>query len=219
MLMNPTPRRVFARSLRDAIACAVLLAFPGAALAQTTSAQNMWTTAALAPEGEPAATARAGQSRLQLDVPRFDAALRAAPLERSGTPGPDTHVWLPMPDGSFELFRVVASPIMEPGLAARYPTITSYALRGVNDASLVGRLSRGPRGMHALLKTGQGMVQVNPDAASGHPYYRTVIGPRDATRSSRRGAERNARPRGRARSPRCPRRARHGPRRRVGSAV
>jgi hypothetical protein len=156
-----------------AAACAALVAV--AALAQTTPSQNMWSEAT-AREGRHLAAAGADQSRLyQVDAARFDAALQSAPLEFSRGQAAQAQVWLPMPDGSYELFGVMESPIMQPGLASRYPAIKTYSLTGLTNPRLAGRLDRNHRAMHALVKTGEGMVQVNPDGGIGHPFYRSVV--------------------------------------------
>ena len=47
---------------------------------------------------------------------------------------------LPLPNGSFEKFRVVESPIMEPGLAAQFPNIKTYSIKGIDDAYANGKI-------------------------------------------------------------------------------
>jgi hypothetical protein len=47
---------------------------------------------------------------------------------------------LPLPNGSFEKFRVVESPIMEPGLAAQFPNIKTYSVKGIDDAYANGKI-------------------------------------------------------------------------------
>ena len=108
----------------------------------------------------------------QLDTVRFDGFLRRAPAEGSGAPS--LVVGLPMPDGVSMLFRVEESPLMDPALAARFPAIRTFTLRGVDDPSITGRMDRNHRNLHALLLTGQGAVQINPDAQLEHPHYRSV---------------------------------------------
>lgn len=153
-------------------AALALTLFATAGFAQPVPGQEMWREAP-APQEERLAAATAGSRLYQVDAARFDSALRSAPL-KSSQGQPASQVWLPMPDGSFELFQVLESPVMQPGLAARYPAIKTYSLRGVTDRSVIGRLDRNRRDMHVLLRTGQGAVQVNPDSRSGHPYYRSV---------------------------------------------
>jgi hypothetical protein len=45
-----------------------------------------------------------------------------------------------LPNGSFEKFRVVESPIMEPGLAAQFPNIKTYSVKGIDDAYANGKI-------------------------------------------------------------------------------
>src|SRR5688572_1793464 len=49
---------------------------------------------------------------------------------RSAAP---TVVTLPHPDGGFERFALVDSPVMEAGLAALHPEIKTYAGKGIDD--------------------------------------------------------------------------------------
>jgi Metallo-peptidase family M12B Reprolysin-like len=69
---------------------------------------------------------------------------------------------LPMPDGRLLDFVVTESPVMEPGLAARYPQIRTFRVRAVNDASVTGRIDIGPHGFHAFLATAAGNVFIDP---------------------------------------------------------
>ncbi|MBA2418968.1 MAG: hypothetical protein H0V59_08540, partial [Nocardioidaceae bacterium] len=47
---------------------------------------------------------------------------------------------LPSPDGGFESFSVTESAVMQPGLAAKHPEISTYAGRSVDDPSQTVRL-------------------------------------------------------------------------------
>src|SRR5919202_1326664 len=78
---------------------------------------------------------------------------------------------LPLPDGSSGTFRVVQSPIMEPGLAARYPQITTYIAQGVDDPTATARLDRTPLGFHAMVLSASGTWFVDPYSRSDTTYY------------------------------------------------
>ncbi len=69
---------------------------------------------------------------------------------------------LPLPDGRSEEFDLIASPVMAPGLAARYPAIRSFQVRGRNDRRLTGRLSISAEGFYGALKTPEGEVYIDP---------------------------------------------------------
>jgi hypothetical protein len=49
-------------------------------------------------------------------------------------------ITLPMPDGSFALFRVEESPIMEPDLAATLPNVRTYRAEGIDVPEATARL-------------------------------------------------------------------------------
>ncbi len=89
---------------------------------------------------------------------------RAYTLDRAGledllarAPGEDARgaatnavsISVPAPDGELVEFAVVESPVMEDGLAAANPDITTYAGRGVDDPTASIRLDVTPAGFHA----------------------------------------------------------------------
>ena len=74
---------------------------------------------------------------------------------------------LPMPDGSLARFQIVESPIMQDGLAERFPEIRTYKVFGIDDEYASGRIDITPRGFSGMLQTSQGRVFIDPDYASG----------------------------------------------------
>lgn len=78
---------------------------------------------------------------------------------------------LPMPDGSWETFRVVESPVMMPGLAARYPSIKSFKGYGLSSKGASARFDLSPKGFHAIMKTPKGEVYIDPYASEQTSYY------------------------------------------------
>jgi hypothetical protein len=69
---------------------------------------------------------------------------------------------LPMPDGSFQRFAVVESPILAPELAARYPDIKTFVAQGVDNPVAVARLDFTPNGFHAMVIAPEGTAFVDP---------------------------------------------------------
>ncbi len=102
----------------------------------------------------------------------FDSVLRLAPMEFQNAPAAVT-IALPMPGGEIQRFAVEESPIMQPELASRYPTIKTYSLRGIDDPTISGRLDRNANEMHALLLTHSAAVEIDPAPGRSHPYYRS----------------------------------------------
>ena len=82
----------------------------------------------------------------------FTARAQSAPQEIS----------IPMPDGSYQRFAIVNSPVMHPALAARYPEIQTFAGQGIDDPSATARVDWTPKGFHAQILRPAGTIYVDP---------------------------------------------------------
>ncbi len=113
------------------------------------------------------ATSPGNIAKFVLDAGKMEAALAQAPLQFSAAAAaaPAT-LAVPMPDGRVVEYRVESSPILQPGIAARYPGIRSYALREAGGRGH-GRLTWTAAGAHALIATERGLVHVAPLALGG----------------------------------------------------
>ena len=86
-------------------------------------------------EGEP--TIKPAEYRvINLDLEQLDELLKSAPHENSVRPSDSpVIISLPLPDGTYEKFSFVNSPVMSPLLAARYPEIQVFLGQGVDSPS------------------------------------------------------------------------------------
>lgn len=105
----------------------------------------------------------------RLDVDAMRAKLKTAPPEFSGsTPMSGLVLSLPMPDGTFQRFLVEHSPIVEAGLAAKYPELNeTYRGQGIDDPTATVRLDFLPMGFHAMVLTAKGSVLIDPYFRNG----------------------------------------------------
>jgi hypothetical protein len=116
---------------------------------------------------------------------RLDAVLAQAPTEAqagvaAASSSAQTVLELPLPDGTLQHFAIVESPIMAPELAARYPEITTYEARGIDDPTAVATLDRTPAGFHAMILSGSDTVFIDPYLRGNDTlyasYYRSDYG-------------------------------------------
>lgn len=98
-----------------------------------------------------------------LNVDEMKGLLNRAPLEftREAINNPIV-VSLPMPDGTFQSFYCVESPVMHPDLAVRYPEIKTYLGQGKEDRRKNVRLDFTPHGFHAMILSPEGNVFIDP---------------------------------------------------------
>lgn len=100
--------------------------------------------------------------------------LFAAPSEKSVNV---THsgciIYLPVPDGSFQRFRVVESPIMAEALAAAFPQIKTFSIHGVDDPYASGKLDWNAFGFHGLIRSPKGDFFIDPFCVGNTKDYIT----------------------------------------------
>jgi hypothetical protein len=76
---------------------------------------------------------------------------------------------LPVRSGRVERFNAVESSIMAPGLAAKFPGIKTYRIRGIDDPLASGRVTVTPRGINAMVHNRSGTWYLDP---AGQELYR-----------------------------------------------
>lgn len=160
--------------MKRAFTIFIVLCISGLSWAQ--SAQNFWTDVSsdnmFLPRNAEVELPATNHRALSLDFGAMLSTLRQAPMEftEAGRNSP-VIMALPMPDGTFENFRIQEAPVMAPGLAARYPQIRSFKGFGVDSKRSYVRLDYGPDGFHAYLRTPKGEVYIDPYASNQTAYY------------------------------------------------
>ncbi|SNS60313.1 Putative Ig domain-containing protein [Asanoa hainanensis] len=87
---------------------------------------------------------------------------------------------LPTPAGGFQRFTLVDSPVMEAGLAAKHPEITTYAGKGIDDPTATIRADLTPLGFHASVRSPHGAWYIDPYYNQDQSLYASYYG-RDLT--------------------------------------
>ncbi|MDX2248791.1 MAG: M12 family metallo-peptidase [Bacteroidia bacterium] len=98
----------------------------------------------------------------RLNKSALDQKLSQAPMEFTPAAANPTEIKLPMPDGSFERFSIVESPVMAPELAAKYPEIKTYSGKGIDNPTAYIRMDKTPKGFHAIVLSAAGSVLIDP---------------------------------------------------------
>jgi hypothetical protein len=110
-----------------------------------------------------------------------------APLEFSedARREPDAAVVeLPTPDGRFERFRLLESPVLSPALAAEYPDWKTFQAYGLDDPTATARLGVTLNGFHATVFSARGTFQIDPFQRGDVDNYITYF-KRDLTAAKR----------------------------------
>ncbi len=99
-----------------------------------------------------------------LEEQAVNALLSQAPLEFSDLAATKAITFaVPAPDGTFESFSIVESPILEPKLAEKFPGIKTYRGQGLNNPAATIRLGVTSKGFHAqILAPDNGDFYIDP---------------------------------------------------------
>ncbi|HSL54660.1 MAG TPA: M12 family metallo-peptidase [Pyrinomonadaceae bacterium] len=106
---------------------------------------------------------------LSLDTIHLQSLLRRAPREFTTADAPI--ISLPMPDGSMLRFKIHDSPIMEEGLAARFPDIRTFSGQSLDGSAATTRFDWTPQGFHAIVLTTRGTVLIEPHGPNQTSTY------------------------------------------------
>ncbi len=110
---------------------------------------------------------------LSLSVPQMKSLLAQAPLwHTQAAESQSIVISLPMPDGSFQQFRIMEAPIMHPDLQAKFPTLRSYAGQGIDDPTAFFRGDFTLKGFHGMVRSFEhGTVFIDPYSAADVQNY------------------------------------------------
>ena len=111
---------------------------------------------------------------VRLDEEALLQALSSAPMEFTGDASRNPIISLPMPDGTMARFRFEHSPVVEPGLAAKYPELNAtYRAQGIDDPAASCRFDLMLSGFHAIILSPSGTVLIDPYAQGETTNYIT----------------------------------------------
>lgn len=170
----------FSKKIRVSLSVAAtfVLSFAATAFGQTTHQPNerMWEDIdgrSLDPAAKRLIVPMAYRT-VRLDPAALARTLQRAPMEftREATENPAI-IYLPMPDGTMARFRFEESPVMEPGLAAKYPGFKTYRAQGIDDPAASSRFDWLPTGFHAIILAPSGTVLIDPYAQGDTTNYIT----------------------------------------------
>ncbi|TAK36519.1 MAG: T9SS type A sorting domain-containing protein [Saprospiraceae bacterium] len=109
---------------------------------------------------------------LALDLDALRNFLREAPMEfTDAARNAPLVLQFPMPDGQMDDFAVWESPIMAPGLAARFPMIKTFAGKSLQNPAVNLRFDYTTKGFNAIIQTAQGTALITPFADGQDSYY------------------------------------------------
>ena len=164
--------------------CGVLIAVSAQVLAAAATPPALWRDikAASIPLVGPLLITPIAMRSFAMDYEALRLTLSKAPVVGSQSLS-STVVELPMPDGRNRSFRMVEIAVMAPGLAAKYPSIKTYAGTAVDDALTTGRFDIGPRGFHGMIFTPRGTIYIDPFSRGDTAHYQSYF-KQDARRST-----------------------------------
>jgi len=98
-----------------------------------------------------------------LDVSVLKELLDSAPNEED-VKAKDSHavISFPLPDGTFEKFSFVNSPVMAPELAERFPKIQVFLGQGIDSPSSIVRFDLTPQGFHGMILGSGETIFIDP---------------------------------------------------------
>ena len=109
---------------------------------------------------------------LRLDFTGVKSLLQNAPKEENVRVQHSSFIIsLPMPNGEFQQFKIVESPIMAEELGDKYHEIKTYLGQGINDKTATVRFDYTHKGFHAMILSVNGSVFIDPYSQYETEFY------------------------------------------------
>ena len=109
---------------------------------------------------------------VELNLSLLKSILQTAPMEF--TPEAKSNkikIQLPMPDGTYQDFTFVESPVMAPELQDKFPEIRTYTGQGIDDVYATLKFDLTPHGFHAQILSPNGRVFIDPHNKGDVKHY------------------------------------------------
>lgn len=107
----------------------------------------------------------------ELRIDQFKSLLKQAPLKVSKIQESNVNISLPLPDGSTDNFMVFESPVMEEGLAEKFPNIMTFIFQSTSNQLRYGRADITPKGFHLMLFSPEGTLYIDPYNTANDTRY------------------------------------------------
>lgn len=110
-------------------------------------------------------------STLLLDMDKLDLILKSAPDEEDIGTSQSEPLEVILPNGKTETFYLVEYSMMEPALAAQYPTTKTYYGYGTTDRRQRIRLDWTSNGLNAMMQLPEGLAFIKPYSRGDTEHY------------------------------------------------
>ena len=138
---------------------------------QSSFSQNYWTPSeAFVFQADPQINAHEALY-FELDILAFSQYLMQAPLWTNQQQLSTVILDLPLADGTTDKFMVYEAPIMEAGLAAKYPQIKTFIFVSQSNQLRYGRADITPKGFHLMLFGEEGTMFIDPYSQMNNKEY------------------------------------------------
>ena len=114
----------------------------------------------------------ASYRNVRIDLATFSLELTTVPHETNVSLHESEYkITIPLPDGTDQEFRIVETPVMAPELAAKFPSIKTYAGQGVDDPTATLRFDVTPQGFHGSVISERGAYYIDPYSPKDLRHY------------------------------------------------
>ena len=101
-------------------------------------------------------------SYFELELSNLKNFLRTAPLKNNNQDLSTVQIQLPLPDGGTDNFMVFEAPIMEEGLANKFPNIKTFIFQSTSNQLRYGRADITLKGFHLMLFDEESTIFIDP---------------------------------------------------------